>query len=420
MPVNIPLRRELSFLKEIDLLPFITLKYLSDKQEENIDDISDFEEKYGFSFRDYELLSNIIKKYQSDDKTFETDFKSAINALRNSRNEYIKYIYSNISDENLTYEILSKITSVLSSENIGRLINYSVYFRDKRFYQIRDLVATPRLTSLMVDIAKTSHEIVNVYDPTCRTADVLKFLDDFKTVVLYEYNSNLYSQALSNIILKDIPLEKVSIHNDLKIDDDSKDKYDTIISIPYSKVEIRKRNQNKSFDKQLKDLEFRHLKNLLRHLDEKGIIVTVTTQDILVKKDTLEFRKKLIEENLIDSIIEYQKTLRDSDIILLVLKNDKKTEDILFIKQKDRMIRLNHKKILDCYTNRNKIPLFSDVITNEEIIENDYNLNPKRYVYTLEYKSKNVDELLSRQENYKEKVKQLDEEIDKILEEIKQ
>ena len=190
MPVNIPLRRELSFLKEIDLLPFITLKYLSDKQEENIDDISDFEEKYGFSFRDYELLSNIIKKYQSDDKTFETDFKSAINALRNSRNEYIKYIYSNISDENLTYEILSKITSVLSSENIGRLINYSVYFRDKRFYQIRDLVATPRLTSLMVDIAKTSHEIVNVYDPTCRTADVLKFLDDFKTVVLYEYNSN--------------------------------------------------------------------------------------------------------------------------------------------------------------------------------------------------------------------------------------
>ena len=91
MPVNIPLRRELSFLKEIDLLPFITLKYLSDKQEENIDDISDFEEKYGFSFRDYELLSNIIKKYQSDDKTFETDFKSAINALRNSRNEYIKY-----------------------------------------------------------------------------------------------------------------------------------------------------------------------------------------------------------------------------------------------------------------------------------------------------------------------------------------
>ena len=43
-----------------NLISLITMKFLSDKQEE---DPNNFEEKYGFTFRDYEIFTKILTKF---------------------------------------------------------------------------------------------------------------------------------------------------------------------------------------------------------------------------------------------------------------------------------------------------------------------------------------------------------------------
>ena len=70
------------------LFPFITFKFLSKKQEET-NDVDDFQNKYGLILRDYELLGNVVEKYENDDESYVSNMTSAINALKYSNNQYI-------------------------------------------------------------------------------------------------------------------------------------------------------------------------------------------------------------------------------------------------------------------------------------------------------------------------------------------
>ena len=143
--------------------------------------------------------------------------------------------------------------------------------------------------------------------------------------------------------------------------------------------------------------------------------------DLLVKKDADNLRNCLIERNILDSIIEYDKPLRNTNNIILIINKNKQNEDVLFIKESDETLRpyMHPSSILKCYESREKTDRISDVISNEELKENDYNLNPRRYVYTLNYKQKDLKEVISNQQEYTAKIRSLDEEIDSILDEIK-
>ena len=87
------LRRYISRIdSNVDIIPFITMKFLAQKQEECKDNLDDFQNKYGFTFRDYELLTNIIKKHNKKEDSCLSDVKSALNVLKNSKNQEIKDI----------------------------------------------------------------------------------------------------------------------------------------------------------------------------------------------------------------------------------------------------------------------------------------------------------------------------------------
>ena len=65
-PNSIDLPRLLERIdSKVDVIPFITMKYLSQKQESSNKNSTEFQEKYGITFRDYELLTNIIKKQEA-------------------------------------------------------------------------------------------------------------------------------------------------------------------------------------------------------------------------------------------------------------------------------------------------------------------------------------------------------------------
>lgn len=402
-----------------DIIPFYTMKYLSDKQEETTDK-NEFHEKYGFLFRDYELMSNIIKKHDEEDETYISDIKSSIIALKNSQNQYIKEVYSNIDEDDYDNEFLEKVLNILCHDwNFFNLALRNKYYESK----IRSIHFPMLLSKLIAKLATVNHEVTNVYDPSCNEGMIITSLKEFNKAVLYEKDETTYTQAIQNFIINDISMDKINIsQKDVLIDDD-KTRYDTILSIAYPlRRQIKANNSiNPELDQyRTKNPNSLQLLNLINHLEEEGLLITTITQDILVRKDALALRKYLMENNWLDAVIEYRMGIRD-EVLLLIINKNKKTDDVLFIKQGEEF-NIKRKRIqeqiIDCYKNREKIKHFSNIVSKEEITNNEYKIIPKRYVYTLNYETRNISDVKIEQEKYTEEIRKLDEEISQLLEKL--
>lgn len=402
---------------KVDIIPFITMKYLSQKQTEQEDNLSAFQDKYGIIFRDYELLTNIIKKHKKEEPVL-SDVKSALNVLKNSTNQVIKEIYSNIDEEKITTEILDDIIEILESED-----DYNELYEHVNFTQtaLKDEKNDPRIIpptiKLLSRLASTNHKTNNIYNPSSKDAIAITALEKFEHATLYVKSEEDYIHAKQNFIINDIPLDKITLINQEILVDESNEKYDTIISVPYPRIR-RKKNMEKYSKFETTNPNIIYLLNLIDHMDEDGKIVTVSTQDLLVKKDAYKLRKYLIEQNLLDMVIDYESGFRTRDITILVLNNNKKTDDFMFIKVPTLLPGFSgmfDKNIQELYEKREVEPTFSNIIKKDEIIKNEYNLNPKRYVYTLEYEEKPIKDIINKQNEYAKEIKNLDEEIEQLL-----
>lgn len=419
-PNSIDLPRLLERIdSKVDVIPFITMKYLSQKQESSNKNSTEFQEKYGITFRDYELLTNIIKKQEAKEDSCLSDVKSALNVLKNSSNEDIKEIFSRVDEEKITKEIFDDIVEILESEDDLKKLFKQVNYLQYAIKNEDNKRIIPPTVELLSNLASTNRKTNNVYDPSSIDAQTITELDDFNHATIHIKDEEDYYHAKQNLILSDISQDKVSMYNDeILIDEDDK-KYDTIISVPYSKQKIKNENIERYAEYESKNPKLIHLLNMIDHLDSDGLLVTTTTQGLLVKKDALKLRKYLIDNNLLDVVIEYESGYRSRDITILVINNNKKTDDFLFIKPPEMfptfLLPAFNENILEIYKERKIEPRLSNIINKDEIIKNEYNLNPKRYVYTLDYKKVAVDDILKNQREYSDEIKKLDDEIDDML-----
>lgn len=416
------LRRYISRIdSNVDIIPFITMKFLAQKQEECKDNLDEFQNKYGFTFRDYELLTNIIKKHNKKEDSCLSDVKSALNVLKNSKNQEIKDIFSRVDEEKITKKNLDDLIEIVDyDDNLIQLFQFVNYAQDTNETNA-DLRIIPPTIDLLSKLATINHEAKKFYDPSSIDAQTITSLNDFEHATLYLRNEEDYFHAKQNLLINEISSDKVSIYNkEILVDDDDK-KYDTIVSVPYYKR--LKRNEMDSIKKydeyKTKNSNSIHLLNLIDHLDDNGVIVTTTTQDLLVKNDALQLRKCLIERNLLDVVIDYDSGFRSKDIIILIINKNKKTDDFLFIKPKHLLPGLilpsDEENMIKSYENREIIPKLSNIIDKEEIIKNEYNLNPKRYVYTLDYEEQPIEKILDQQKKYSDRIMKLDEEIEDMI-----
>ena len=417
-PKGVDVIRKLEHIdSKVDVIPFITMKYLSQKQTEQKDNLSDFQDKYGIIFRDYELLTNIIKKHKKDESVL-SDVKSALNVLKNSTNEDIKEIYSDIDEEKITKEILDDIIEILESED-----DYNELYEHVNYIQtaIKDEKNNPRIIpptiKLLSQLASANHKTKNIYNPSSKDAIAITALDEFEHATLYVKSDEDYIHAKQNFLINNIPLDKITLINQEILVDESEEKYDTIISVPYPRIR-RTKNMEKYSKFETTNPNNIYLLNLIEHMDENGKIVTISTQDLLVKNDAYKLRKYLIEQNLLDMVVDYESGFRTRDITILVLNNNKKTDDFLFIKIPELLPGFSgmfDDNILEIYEKREEEPKFSSLINKDEIIKNEYNLNPKRYVYTLEYEEKPVTDIINEQKEYSKEIRKLDDEIEQLL-----
>ena len=135
----------------------------------------------------------------------------------------------------------------------------------------------------------------------------------------------------------------------------------------------------------------------ISRLTDDGTAFYILPHGVLFRgKAESEIRKRLIDNNLIDTIIGVPDKLflnTGIPVVILILKKNRQRKDVLFIdaskhfeksSKQNKMTSEHIEKIADTYWNRKTVDKFSYVATIEEIKQNEYNLNIPRYVDTYE------------------------------------
>ena len=409
-------RSHYELIDEYDVIPFVTMKFLSQKQEECMDNIGDFQKKYGFIFRDYELITNINKKYEEDEKAAMSDFKSALTALRNSSNDYIKNIFTQISEEEITDKFFKSIISLITEDESAAEIFQLIVYTKSRIGIVN--INTIEFEILLASLAESKDEVVNVYNPHAENAGSITNLKSFEHATLYVSDDEQYYHAIQNLLINEISLDKITLEVRNAVLDDGNEKYDTIISIsPF----INPKQAIRDGYRDIRNPNLAYLENLIEHMDDNSVIFTVIPYESLVKRNYIKFRRALVEDNKLDAVIECYINPREH-VTILVIDNNKKTDDFLFIRLQNQYPRFTDEyndEITDIYKERKKIDKKSNIVSKDKIIDNDYNLNPKRYIYMLDYEEVPVEDIIEKQKRYTSQLKNLNEDIEDLFNKIK-
>lgn len=185
-----------------------------------------------------------------------------------------------------------------------------------------------------------------------------------------------------------------------EINEIDEEKFDLVISNPPYSIAWEPKQDERFTGYELapkNKADYAFVLNILYRLNKNGEAFIILPHGVLFRGQAEgKIRKQLIENNLIDSVIGLPDKLflnTSIPVLILVLKKNRTTKDILFIdsskncinqsKQKD-MNEEQIDKIVDTFRNRKEIEKYSYLATYEEIVKNDYNLNISRYVDTFE------------------------------------
>jgi type I restriction enzyme M protein len=141
--------------------------------------------------------------------------------------------------------------------------------------------------------------------------------------------------------------------------------------------------------------DFAFLLHGFHFLGKEGVMAIILPHGVLFRGGAEErIRTKLLKDNNIDTVIGLPSNLFYSTgipVCILVLKNCKKEDDVLFInasehfekgKRQNVLSKQHLKDIVETYKFRKEIERYSCRVSMAEIEKNDYNLNISRYVST--------------------------------------
>lgn len=281
---------------------------------------------------------------------------------------------------------------------------------------------TPRkVSTVLAKLVTKNHTIESVYDPCVGSGSLLltvgKQYDEAaqKNINYYgqEKNTATYNLTRMNLLLHGVRPEKMTIKNGDTLGQDWPEdpqhpdegvQFDAVVmNPPYSAKNWNKAGLKpsdprfESFGGMLPPSgkgDYAFLLHGLYHLGQEGTMAIVLPHGVLFRGAAEgEIRKRLIEKNNIDTVIGMPANMFTNTpipVCVIVLKKNRKLGDPLLIidasnsfvkagKQNDLQEK-DIAKIIDTYANRSEIEGYSHLVSREELVENDYNLNIPRYV----------------------------------------
>lgn len=265
-------------------------------------------------------------------------------------------------------------------------------------------------------------ETIEVYDPTSGSGSLLlnigksfeKHQDTTDNVKYYaqEYVNSTEILTRMNLVMRGIKPSNIVTRNGDSLEDDfpyfdesdPEGTYtpvfvDAVVSNPpYSKKWDPK---NKDHDPRFSGYglapqskaDYAFLLHGLYHVKSDGIMSIILPHGVLFRGgDEGTIRQKLIDKNNIDTIIGLPANIffgTGIPTIIMFLKKERNNSDILFIDasrgfvkdgSKNKLRPSDIKRISDTIINRTEIEKYSRLVSKDEVVENDYNLNIPRYV----------------------------------------
>lgn len=321
---------------------------------------------------------------------------------------------------------------------------------------------TPQeVSELLANIVTYGKKFINKgYDMCCGSGSLLlklqKAIDGSKIKVdkgLFgqEINVSTYNLCRMNMILHGIPAEKFMIKcgdtllNHMFLYDDQKDEdknktepFDAIVSNPPYSVKWEGKdnpvlctderfNKTAMAPKSKADMAF--VLHALHCLSEEGTAAIVCFPGVLYRSGAeAKIREYLITNNYIDCIIQLPEDMFFGTNIatcILVLKKNKKDQEILFIDASDEYERVNSrnimnkdniKKVLETYAGRKNVEHFAYMVSQSKIKELGYNLSVNMYVEKPDTREQiDIDELEQHLTEIVNKEQVLRNEIDSLV-----
>jgi type I restriction enzyme M protein len=239
-------------------------------------------------------------------------------------------------------------------------------------------------------------------------------MDDENNIKYYaqELKQNTYNLTRMNLVMRGILPNNIYTRNGDTLEEDwpyfdendPTGTYDplyidaVVSNPPYSQ---KWDNENKDSDPRYSGFglapktkaDYAFLLHDLYHLKPNGIMTIVLPHGVLFRGgEEGEIRKNLIERNNIEAIIGLPANIFFGTGIpttIIVLKQKRDDTDVLIVDaskgfekvgKNNKLRACDIKKIADTVINRETIPKFSKVVSQQEIRDNDYNLNIPRYV----------------------------------------
>lgn len=378
-------------------------------------------------------LSNVINALNAFDRLIGDNSKSTFEDIFKSLSESLGQLGGSPQEKNKLLRNIIQLVNRIPVDNsqgydtLGYIYEYLINQFASSAGKKAGEFYTPHEVSIVMSEIISDHlknkEQIKIYDPTSGSASLLlnigssisKHMHDKNKIKYYaqELIPETFTLTRMNLIMKGIIPENIEVRCDDTLKDDwpvekSGGGYkpllvDAVVSNPpYSqswKPEEREGDPRFSSygyaPKSKADYAF--LLHSLYHLDSNGIMAIVLPHGVLFRgkqgDDEYEIRKKLIEDNRIDTIIGLPSNIfygtSIPTIIMILKKQSKNDSNILIIDaskgfeksgNKNKLRARDIKKIVDTVIDRKNVEKYSRVVSRNEIIENDYNLNIPRYV----------------------------------------
>lgn len=283
---------------------------------------------------------------------------------------------------------------------------------------------TPHEVSLFMAEIVANHlkdrQSIQIYDPTCGSGSLLINIGDAASAFLdrnkieyygQEWKNETYNIARMNLLMRGVLpsntfLRKTddTLGEDWPMFEEGKPetyqllRVDAVVSNPpYSQPwDPPEAGSDRRFDYGLAPkgkADFAFLQHSLYHLKPDGIMAIVLPHGVLFRgNEEYEIRKKLVQNNHVDTIIGLPENMffgTSIQTLVMILRKDRKENDILFIDasrgyvkngNKNALRMSDVKRIVDTAVNRSEIPFYSRRVAFDEVKRNDFNLNIPRYV----------------------------------------
>ncbi|GGG09029.1 type I restriction-modification system subunit M [Dokdonia pacifica] len=301
----------------------------------------------------------------------------------------------------------------------------------------------------IVTIGKT--KVKSVYDPTCGSGSLLLRVAkeaDVSEFYGQELNRTTYNLARMNMILHDVHYRQFDIRQENTLEEPQHlvYRFEAIVANPpFSAHWKGNKNPLNSTDERFSQFgklapntkaDYAFVTHMYYQLADNGTMACVLPHGVLYRGAAEHvIRKYLIEElNALDAVIGLPANIFYGTSIptcILVLKKCREANDtIMFIdasgedhyekvKNQNELREQDVLEIVETYRNRTEKDKYSNVVTIQEIRDNDYNLNIPRYVDTFEDEVIiDLDAVTTRLRTIEAQLAEVDEEIAGYCEEL--